>query len=267
VETLKMRAKELLTDKTVELVIGYAQGPSGTIKPVFLTSPADTDCLVCNEHCRLNLAVYLTKPALKKLGKVAIVAPVSTRRSILQLISENQVDLARLVVLGLDPDGKFAEISDVATLEQSVVSQDLGLSAEAQGLIAKIEHMSPEERLDYWTEQLSACIKCYACRAACPLCYCSRCVIETNQPQWVPVAAHTLGNIEWHINRAMHLAGRCINCGACQFACPLNIPLHLLTQKLSDVILNQFNERAGTSSTGPYSLATFKTDDKENFIG
>ena len=36
--------------------------------------------------------------------------------------------------------------------------------------------------------------------------------------------------MEWHLVRAMHLAGRCINCGYCAEACPVGIPLNRLLE-------------------------------------
>jgi ferredoxin len=57
--------------------------------------------------------------------------------------------------------------------------------------------------------------------------------------------------------RAMHLAARCVNCGDCFRACPLKIPLNLLTKR---IIADSFGE------DDVYALATFKPDDKEDFI-
>ena len=65
----------------------------------------------------------------------------------------------------------------------------------------------------------------YACRAACPLCYCTRCIVEDNRPQWILPWASTLPNIEWQINRVMHMAGRCTGCTECERACPMDIPV------------------------------------------
>ncbi len=88
-----------------------------------------------------------------------------------------------------------------------VASQDLNLAEADRQAVEKLEKMSLAERRRFWQEELSRCFKCYACRAACPLCYCGRCTVECNQPQWIRVPAHDLGNLEWHMY-AGHAPGR-----------------------------------------------------------
>jgi ferredoxin len=80
------------------------------------------------------------------------------------------------------------------------------------------------------------------------------------------VASHALGNLDYHLMRAMHLAGRCVNCGECAKACPMDIPLNLLTYQLIGPIQADFGATAGMKSDAMYALSTFKPDDKENFI-
>ena len=135
-----------------------------------------------------------------------------------------------------------------------------------QQLMEKMTQMPLQERWMYWQNEFSDCIKCYACRSACPLCYCTQCTVEMNKPQFIPIASHTQGNMEWHIMRAMHLAGRCISCGECVRACPMEIPLGLLTAKLNSEVFNQFGQQAGINADADYALSSFKTDDKENFF-
>jgi len=67
--------------------------------------------------------------------------------------------------------------------------------------------------------------------------------------------------------RAMHLAGRCINCGECARACPVEIPLNLLTYCLNDDIKAEFGSVSGTSAKLDSVLSSYKTTDKETFIG
>ena len=44
--------------------------------------------------------------------------------------------------------------------------------------IHSLEEMTPEERGDFWQRQFSRCIRCYACKNSCPLCYCDGCILE-----------------------------------------------------------------------------------------
>ena len=85
---LNTKAKELLENKTVQVVIGYEAGPTGLARPAFITDPVKTDKLIYDERCVQNLAVYLTKTEVKRMGKMAIVATLPVMRSIMMLISE-----------------------------------------------------------------------------------------------------------------------------------------------------------------------------------
>lgn len=263
---LVARAKELLEDKSVNIVIGYEAGPAGITRPVFVTDPSKTTKLIFDERCVQNLAVYLTKPEVKKYGRMAIVATIPVMRSIMMLISEQQVGAGDIVVLGIASDGNLLDISDITVMQALIEKSDLSNPSRDQALLTELSKLTPEERFAWWQNELSNCIKCYACRQACPLCYCTRCAVEVNQPQWIPVQSNIHGNIEWHILRAMHLAGRCISCGECGRACPVGIPCHLLTMFLADQTFKYFNVHAGTSDKMKSVLSVYEPGDKENFI-
>ncbi len=196
---LNTKARELLETKAVNVVIGYESGPTGIVRPAFITDPAKADKLIYDEHCIQNLAVYLTKPEVKKLGKMAIVATLPVMRSIMMLISEQQITADNFVVLGISSDGKLLDIPDISVMQGYIEKSDLGNPARDKELLAELNKMSPEEKFKWWQNELSKCIKCYACRQACPLCYCTRCFVEVNQPQWIQVQSNTYGNMEWHI--------------------------------------------------------------------
>jgi ferredoxin len=261
-----MRAKELLENKTVNVVIGYEAGPTGVARPAFITKPEKADLLIYDDRCIQNLAVYLTKAEVKSLGKMAIVATVPVMRSIMMLISEQQLSAENVVVLGISADGSLLDITDIGVMQGIIEKSDPGNPARYKELLAELNKLTPEERFAFWQKELSKCIKCYACRQACPMCYCTRCTVEVNQPQWIPVQSNTHGNLEWHILRSMHLAGRCISCGECGRACPVGIHCHLLTMHLVDQVHNHFNVYAGTSEKMSSVLSTYEPNDKESFI-
>jgi ferredoxin len=87
-----------------------------------------------------------------------------------------------------------------------------------------------------------------------------------NQPQWVPVASDPLGNLEWNVVRAMHLAGRCVDCGSCADACPEGIRIDLLNHVLAREASAHFGAEPGYSTRKDYALSAYKPDDKEEFI-
>ncbi len=45
--------------------------------------------------------------------------------------------------------------------------------------VNKIESLSTKQRWEFWQEQFGKCLRCYACRSACPMCYCEECVVDT----------------------------------------------------------------------------------------
>lgn len=265
-DVLREKARELLEGGTVQVVIGYAAGSNDArSRAVFIRRPEQADQLIINEACRQNLATYLTKPEVRALGKPAIVARPATLRTLLQLAAENQLPDASVVAIAVSEDGTVASLADLSAMEEYVAKLPHGLPA-AQEEITRIDAMPLSERWAFWQGELGRCIKCYACRAACPLCYCARCITDINQPQWIPVSSDALGNLDWNIVRAMHLVGRCVNCGSCAEACPQGIRIDLLNQALAQEALDKFGAEGGISCNRNYALSTYKPDDKEEFI-
>jgi len=258
-------AGEMLTNGEVQLVIGYEKGSNGNGRPAFIDSPEACNKLIFDGSCKINLAVYLTKKHIKQKGKIAVIAQKATLASIVTLYTENQIAIENIVALTFDANSNVVKLRNIDEIIEFLKA--IGKSPdELDSKIEEIEKMSIEERWNFWQEQFSKCFKCYACRAACPLCYCEKCTVDQNQPQWIQVPATKTGNLEWHIMRAMHLAGRCSNCNACSNACPQGIPLNLLTRKLSQDIFKEFKYEPGTAVHQTYALSDFNIKDKENFI-
>ena len=144
------------------------------------------------------------------------------------------------------------------------VEEQTGIDRYAD--VAKIESMSPEEKWSHVDELLSECIRCYACRNACPLCYCPTCFVDESKPQWVGKSQDPTDVKTFHFLRAYHCAGRCTDCGACERACPVGIKVRTFTRKLERDCLDLFNWEAGLSLDERPPLDTYKPEDPDDFI-
>ncbi|MFC1994520.1 4Fe-4S dicluster domain-containing protein [Chloroflexota bacterium] len=132
--------------------------------------------------------------------------------------------------------------------------------------IAEFEAKSPEERWKYICDEVSKCIRCYACRNACPLCYCQECFVDNTRPQWIGKTANLSDTLVFHLTRAFHLAGRCVECGVCERACPMGVDIRKLNRKLASDVKELFDYEAGMSLEEVAPLATFKPDDPQGFM-
>jgi len=66
--------------------------------------------------------------------------------------------------------------------------------------------------------------------------------------------------------RAIHLAGRCIDCGECERVCPMDIPIRFLNKKLEKDAKELFDYEAGFDPEQPSLVSSFKDEDPEDFI-
>jgi len=277
---LQAQARDLLQTGAAGVVVGYGQGSQPTVTiPIFVTSPEEVGKLVWNEHCRQNLSVYLTKDIGTNLGKVALVTKGCDERSVIGLIQEQQLAREEVILLGMPCSGVSVNghLADQCTQCQvrqpSLADYVIGSASPVADTedprlaeIAQLEQMAPAERWNFWQAQFARCLKCYACRAVCPLCYCERCIADKTQPRWIPSSAHGAGNLAWNIVRAFHLAGRCVDCGACAQACPANIRLDLINLKLAQSVKEAFDYVPGRDPTAAPPLTTFREDDRQEFI-
>jgi formate dehydrogenase (coenzyme F420) beta subunit len=118
----------------------------------------------------------------------------------------------------------------------------------------------------HFDDLLKNCIRCYACRNACPLCYCPTCFVDESRPQWVGKSIDPTDTRTFHFLRAYHCAGRCTDCGACERACPVGIKVRTFTKKLEKDVKELFNFETGLDPDVRPPLDVYKTQDPEEFI-
>ena len=131
--------------------------------------------------------------------------------------------------------------------------------------VARLEAMTPDERFAFWQSELSKCIRCNACRDACPACTCEKCVFDNpNSGVENKAPVTTFEEQMFHIIRAFHVAGRCTDCGECSRVCPQNIPLHLLNRKFIKDMNECYGEyQAGAEVGSRAPLVNYTEEDLE----
>lgn len=292
--TIKMQetARELLEKNEVQLVLGWAKGALWfQASPTVVRKPEEVGKLVWDDFGIQNLVNFLLdyRDTEEKIG---IFVKGCDSRAINRLIQDNQFSRERLYIIGLpcsgkkDPRtavaGKYTEAGQVPLAKKCttcaypnpvVYDAIIGEPVEARPnperfkLVAELEHMTPDERYQFWSDQFAKCLRCYACRNACVCCSCRECVFEQTKPQWVGRDTSVAENQMYHMIRALHMAGRCVECGECERVCPVDIPLMLLNEK----IIKDMNELFGPYDAGvnlekkpPFGF--FKVDDPEEFM-
>jgi len=132
--------------------------------------------------------------------------------------------------------------------------------------IKEIEAMNSEERFDYWSKQFSKCIRCYACRNICPVCSCDKCIFENYEPGISGKGKVDSEDQFFHIIRAYHVAGRCVDCGECSRVCPEGISIDKLNRKIIKDITEIYGEYdAGLNTSKSSVLVNYELEDFDPF--
>lgn len=288
-QELRDLAKRLLQEKQVNAILGYECGRLGA-RPAVVTEGDACDRLIFDHRCVQNLAAYLSprRTLVAGLGRIAVVIKPCDAKAVAGLIRESQIKRENMVLIGLRCGGVVTDPAssnelDSDTLAPRCAACEKNEPALADHILgecktipagkekrneqlAQIEAMSSAEKLALWTSLLSRCTRCYACRQVCPMCFCERCVAEKTQPSWIESSPHARGNFAWHLTRALHLAGRCVDCGECERACPAQIPLGLLNRKAAQIVAARYGYSVSDDPSTKAPIGTYRLEDGQEFI-
>lgn len=188
-----------------------------------------------------------------------------------------------LYVESLTPKGDKALEAAGLPLGEAPGSRDAAVKQliSARTTARDVEFASYREStgsFDALEDRLAACINCYNCRVACPVCYCKECVFVTdtfrhNADQYMGWA-DTFGTLKmptdtmfYHLTRMSHMSLFCVGCGQCTSACPNSIDLMPAFRTSAQKTQDRFEYQAGRSHDEKQPLTVFENDELVEVTG
>jgi formate dehydrogenase (coenzyme F420) beta subunit len=253
---MQFQVKQWLSEGTVDIFLGYKMDQGHPLPHCFTKDNLDAVNDLIAGPARYSLEKIATKISAEHPDmKIGLLARDCNQRALNVLYVWNQLkpDNIKTVSLNCCPS-KLKEHGDCTYLEPNKIGPFKKLVGIDNNMaVETAEEFKPEERVSRWMYEFSKCIKCYGCRDICPVCFCKECSLEHSEligtgaiPPEIPI---------FHLVRAVHMGGRCIDCGLCEDACPADISLRLLYAKVNDIVMDVFDYKTGTRpDQSPFNL-------------
>ncbi len=279
-QALRDEVRKLFETEKVKSVLGYRQHPlTGEVTPVIIKSADEADQLIFDKRCVYNLS----RAVLADMdGPVGVVLKGCDGRALNMRITENDFPREHVVGIAVACQGvvdtatddlsercqrchmRMSPIADVTIGDESAVGKPTKTRAE---FVDEIRAMNPKQRATFWKDTFAPCTHCYACRQACPLCNCKVCITDKNNPQWIETSPKPSSNMMWHLIRAFHHAGRCVDCGECERACPEGIKMHLLDLCIAEDVEEMFGFVTGVEDGAQWQFLLYDPNDPDSWLG
>jgi len=248
IEKVKERVRDLLSSGEIKGFLGLSN-KYGNTGPHLFCAEEDLDSLVIGDWKETGDARYTLNKQLIHLARkypddvFGVLVRGCDERGLKVLYTWNQLNPEKVVPVGIACTQKLAEACECL----KPYPDEFVAGEKAKGCpfhsVASLDALDVTERFKAWAGEFSKCIKCYGCRDVCPMCFCKECSLEDDYlvsggdiPPEIPV---------FHLTRAIHMVGRCIDCGLCVEACPADIPLRTLYKKVADIVDEEFHYRPG----------------------
>lgn len=239
-------ARTVLAKKQADGVLGLTKGDWDVVQPHIFENPGEVDALVIEPKwllAKMAMAVLRSSPEGYRL---AVIARGCDERALTELVKRNQIEKERLLTIGIACTGEQAS----ACLCDRPYPQKLdcgdavtGVDPLKNDIVMGLLTGDGPARMEKWAGILKRCIKCYGCRNSCPICVCIPCKLEDQV--WVSTGVIPAELLSYHLIRAFHLSDTCVACGACQEACPVNIPLLALQLSMREMLRETYSYEAG----------------------
>jgi ferredoxin len=242
------KVKNLLNEGNIDIFLGYRMKKGHPLPHGFVKDRIEEVDELISGDARYPLEKLAAQLVAEQPDiRIGILARDCNKRALNVLSVWNQLDSGQLETLDMNccpsnlKDG--AQCSYLKPPKTGFHKMRVGI--ENQSDPEDFETYDQQERFTRWINEFQRCIKCYGCRNICPVCFCEECSLEHpdlvktgDLPPEIPI---------FHLVRAVHMAGRCVDCGLCEEACPADIPLRLLYRKVNQIVSDIFDYQPGSS--------------------
>lgn len=221
-QELVQKIKELLGSEDIDAAI-FIRGDEGSLGVHLATDPSDSaiEEVYCGDSkFPMSAFACMVEPGYEK--RIAVVMRECDRRMLIELSKHNKINFDKIVPVGIPCSQELADSCEC----DHPVPPGCDFKTDTEPVQSDETAETDEDRLPYWMDHFSRCIRCMSCRNICPLCFCTDCALDNPDllgpevfPPDIPI---------FHLIRAIDMADRCIDCGACEEACPADIPLREL---------------------------------------
>lgn len=248
IETVKDTVRQLLETDEIKGFLGLAE-KHGHVAPHLFQQGDSLDNMVLGDRKRPGDSRYPLNKYLINIHRAypeevfGVLVRGCDDRGLQTLYTWNQLDPKKVVTVGIACPQELAEACECAEPFPDTFVAGEKAEPVKNNSVAEVDALVLSEKFSYWMDEFVKCIKCYGCSNICPMCFCNDCSLKCDDlvkrgelPPEIPVFHHT---------RAMHMVGRCIDCGLCEEACPSNIPLRTLYKKVNSIMEEQFDFKTG----------------------
>ncbi len=248
IDSIKNRVKKLLDSGEIKGFLGLAE-KHGHVAPHLFQKGDDLDIMLLGDRrhpgdSRYPLSKYLINLSRAYPDEIfGILVRGCDDRALKTLYTWNQLTPNKVIPVGIACPQELADACGCSLPYPDEITAGEKVEPRISPKVADVDNLVLTERFDYWMSEFVKCIKCYGCSNICPMCFCNECSLKCDDlikkgelPPEIPVFHHT---------RAMHMVGRCIDCGLCEEACPSGIPLRTLYKKVNSILDDKFDFTTG----------------------